>query len=444
MGCFGQTLEVLHSFSFSDGQRPETTLVSDGTSLYGTTRWGGTGNQGELFKLYFDGTAFSVLRDAASGDWSTPNEVALVGTNLFGTTQMGGAGTVYKINTDGMGYTLLRSFTGGDDGANPQGGLAVDGDTLYGLASQGGSNSYGTIFGLNTGGSNFLVLHTFDSVDSSNHNDDGANPLGSLVLESNTLYGVTLRAGSGNGGTVFKVNTDGSGFTVLHSFSAMSGLTNLDGANPQAGLLLNGGVLYGTTSSGGTGGLGTVFKMNTDGGGFAVLHNFVLGYAVQYGGLGPRSGLALNGRTLYGTVPNGGPGMGVLYQLNTDGSGFVVLHNFMGDVDGRLPLGGVVLNNGILYGTAASGGSGGGGIVYALQLPSPPVISSLIPTNASFVLTWSTVVGDYYQVQYTSTAGSTNWTNLGESLIATGDTLSATDQTPADAARFYRVALLMQ
>ena len=71
-------------------------------------------------------------------------------------------------------------------------------------------------------------------------------------------------------GTVFAINTDGGGFTTLYSFNG----THSDGALPQASLILSGNTLYGTTSAGGSSGTGSVFAINTDGAGFTTLHRF--------------------------------------------------------------------------------------------------------------------------------------------------------------------------
>src|SRR5439155_26191044 len=127
-------------------------------------------------------------------------------------------------------------------------------------------------------------------------------------------------------GTVFKVKTDGSGYTVLKHFSpapydySTGTSTNSDGAGPLAGLTLSDGVLYGTTTYGGSSGYGTVFKINTDGTGFTVLRNFA-GY-LSNDASGGRGRLALSGTTLYGTTDNGGRwGLGTVFKVNTDGTG---------------------------------------------------------------------------------------------------------------------------
>ena len=91
--------------------------------------------------------------------------------------------------------------------------------------------------------------------------------------------GRRLHGGTNGNGTVFAVNTDGTGFTNLYSFTALSPVyyNNSDGANPDAGLILSGNTLYGTAHSGGTNGTGTVFAVNTNGTGFTNLHGFTGG-----------------------------------------------------------------------------------------------------------------------------------------------------------------------
>src|SRR5262249_50077117 len=184
-------------------------------------------------------------------------------------------GTVFKLNTDGTGYTVLKSFTGNpDDGANPYGGVALSGSLLYGTTRNGGSSEAGTVFEMNTDGTGYTVLYSFTGF------PDGAGPLAGLTLSSGVLYGTTGFGGTSGYGTVFTLNTDGTGYAVLYSFTGVGN----DGANPYAGLTLSGSVLYGTTEFAG----GTVFKLNTDGTGYAVLHYFYTGepYGVNpYGGV---------------------------------------------------------------------------------------------------------------------------------------------------------------
>ena len=185
-------------------------------------------------------------------------------------------------------FTTLYSFTGtyspdytNSDGANPYAGLLLSGNTLYGTADDGGSSGNGTVFAVNTNGTGFTNLHSFTAMSGASlTNSDGAYPDADLILSGNTLYGTAGSGGSSGNGTVFKVNTDGTGFTNLHSFSAVpdsSPFTNSDGAYPDVGLILSGNTLYGTTHFGGSSGNGTVFAVNTDGTGFTNLHSFTAG-----------------------------------------------------------------------------------------------------------------------------------------------------------------------
>src|SRR5260370_35829361 len=147
------------------------------------------------------------------------------------------------------------------------------------------------------------------------------------MLGNNALYGTTPAGGSWGKGTVFKLNADGTGFTNLHSFTATSATfphTNSDGVLPFANLILSSNILYGTAYQGGTGGFGTVCKVNTDGGAFMTLHNFTL--FPDGGDLLP--GLLLFSNTLFGGASSGGSSdNGSVFKVNTDGSGFTKLHN---------------------------------------------------------------------------------------------------------------------
>src|SRR5262249_36087498 len=145
----------------------------------------------------------------------------------------------------------------------------VDGSgNLYGMTHLGGTGSEGAVFKVRTDGSGFAVLHSFTG-------SDGAGPYGGVVLDaSGYLYGTTGGGGAPNLGTIFKVKPDGTGFSTLYSFSGS------DGALPYATPILDGsGYLYGTTRDGGASSLGNVYKIKTDGSGFATIHHFASGTA---------------------------------------------------------------------------------------------------------------------------------------------------------------------
>jgi len=299
-----------------------------------------------------------------------------------------GLGLILAGRVTAQTFTALYSFTGGSDGDNPEDGLILSGDTLYGTTADGGNSGYGNVFALNTNGTGFTNLYSFTTISRlyPYTNSDGAFPLG-LILAGTTLCGTTDSGGIAGNGTVFAVNTNGTGFTVLHSFTATSASTsyyiqgtNTDGANPFGGLTLSGNTLYGTAKSGGSGGTGTVFAVNTNGTGFTTLYSFTVmdtNTGANSDGAFPNAELILAGSTLYGTASSGGSfytthsfggvGNGTVFAVNTNGTGFTNLHSFNSSTDGGGPNTGLILSGNTLYGTAGEGGIAGHGTVFALN-----------------------------------------------------------------------------
>ncbi len=316
-------------------------------------------------------------------DGQTPNGSVIVsGPTLYGMTQGGGSavndGTVFKINADGTGFGLLHRFQGGPaDGLGPLGTPALAGSALYGMTPQGGTANLGTVFKVNTDGTGFGLLHSF-----TNSPADGQAPLYSApVVAGSTLYGMTAGGGADGHGAVFKVNADGTGFNLLHSFVPATG----DGWQPNGSLILSGSTLYGMTYFGG-GAAGTVFKVNTDGTGYAILHSFT----GQSGGDGanPLADLLLVGSTLYGTTAVGGTAnLGTVFQVNADGTGYRVLHSFLGGpFDGNDPQGDLTLVGSALYGMTAGGGSINRGVIFSLPIAVPEPSSLVLAAGGSLIL----------------------------------------------------------
>jgi uncharacterized repeat protein (TIGR03803 family) len=355
----------------SDGSQPFGSLTLDGSMLYGMTLYGGSANLGTVFKMNKNGTGFVSLRQFAgtgSGDGSYPHGTLTVsGPTIYGMTENGGSadyGTVFKINTDGTGFTLLRQFAGGvNDGGYPYGSLTVSGSTIYGMTRFGGDTDLGTIFKMNDDGTGFTLLREFVGGGA-----DGSWPYGSLLLSGSTLYGMTRFGGDNESGTIFKMNDDGTGFSLLHEFAG--GVNN--GSQPYGSLLLSGSTLYGMTSAGGDTDLGTVFRINTDGSGFSLLHEFASGGA---DGSQPFGSLTLSGSTLYGmTLAGGDYDLGTMFGINTDGSGFSLLHEFAGGVnDGSNPNDSLILDNQTFYGMTRSGGDADFGVIFRMVIPEPSV-----------------------------------------------------------------------
>jgi uncharacterized repeat protein (TIGR03803 family) len=318
----GSGFAVLLRFPTNDILGPEGRLVLSDSMLYGSTwgvhdGWPNYNTHSAIFKLRTDGGGFTVLQQLGTADHAS-GDLMLSDATLYGTTSGDFSslhGTIFKLNTNGSGYTVLRNFPG-SDGIIPEGGVILSGTNLYGTTEGGGDSYNGTVFKLNTDGTGYNVLKNFSASAFSASavdptigvytNSDGASPSGGLKLSGNTLYGTTQNEGSTGNGTVFKVNTDGSGFTVLKHF------TGGDGASPWAGLALSGTVLYGTTHGGGISNSGTLFKLNTDGSEFLVLKHFT-----GSDGAFPWQGLVLSGTMLYGTTESGGTSnQGTLFALS--------------------------------------------------------------------------------------------------------------------------------
>jgi len=257
-----------------------------------------------------NGTTSALFYGSRQGDGSDPlgvaNSYAASEAPFRQATPVGapGYGTVFKISTNG-GLASLYFFSGGNDGANPQAGLVQGSNgNFYGTTYQGGTNNYGTVFKIRTNGG-LTSLYSFTG------GNDGANPQAGLVQGSDgNFYGTTYQGGTNNYGTVLKISTNG-GLTRLYSFTG-----GYVGANPQAGLVQGSdGNFYGTTYQGGTNGIGTVFKISTNGG-LTSLYSFG-----GKDGENPYAGL-LQGSdgNFYGTTYRGGAGYAFLTTMITANS----------------------------------------------------------------------------------------------------------------------------
>jgi uncharacterized repeat protein (TIGR03803 family) len=145
-------------------------------------------------------------------------------------------------------YTKLLDFAGTINGSSPYSSLIYDGSFLYGTISDGGLNSFGTIFKIKTDGSGYVKIIDFNGT-------NGGTPTGSLIYDGSFLYGMTNAGGANNYGTIFKIKPDGTGYVKLLDFN---GATN--GNFPTGSLISDGSFLYGMTYFGGANGTGTVFK----------------------------------------------------------------------------------------------------------------------------------------------------------------------------------------
>lgn len=374
----------LYSFGENpDGALPTALLIDVDGTLYGTTSRGGiydhggsVAQGGTVFSMTTNGTEKVLHSFGGSGDGYYPYAALInVRGRLYGTTEYGGntgchgfgCGTVFSITTSGS-EKILHNF-GYPDGAMPAAGLIdVDG-TLYGTTVQGGIYNGGTVFSITTSGTE-KVLYSFGSLP-----EDGLYPYAGLLNVKGTLYGTTAYGGStgrhGFGyGTVFSITTRGTE-KVLYGF----GSTATDGNTPLGALVDVGGILYGTTFTGGgynvsRGGYGTVFSVTTSGK-EKVLYSF--GYGPDDGQY-PYAGLLNVKGTLYGTNNLGGAHglFGTVFSVTTSGIQ-TVLHSFGTGERGGLcdhgcrPRAGLIEVAGKLYSTTWGGGERADGTVFVLR-----------------------------------------------------------------------------
>jgi uncharacterized repeat protein (TIGR03803 family) len=249
------------------------------------------------------------------------------------------AATFGSTRATAQTFTTLYSFTDGADGAEPSASLVLSGNTLYGTAEYGGAHGSGTVFAVSTDGTGFTTLHSFSQVYQgqlgAETNSDGANPVAGLVpAANNILYGTTEWAGTNGFGTVFAINTTGTGFATLLNFP----LNELDGAEPLAGLVFSGDMLYGTAQYGGENTAATarcspLTLTARD------LPRFTLSATATERCHSP-TWFCLATRST-GRQNRAGMG-GRVFVVNTDGTGFTTLHSFGGN-DGGAPAAGLVL-----------------------------------------------------------------------------------------------------
>ncbi len=301
------TLTTLYSFTGgANGSAPFGNLVQAANgNFYGTTALSGANNAGTVFTITPAGaltTLYSFCARSGCADGQYPYAGLVQGTdgNFYGTTYAGGtagtngpSGTLFKITPTGQ-LTTLHSFCangpggGCPDGYYPHAGLvqALDGN-FYGTTTGGGAHDLGIIFKITSAGT-LTTLYSFTGA------ADGFGPSAALVQATDgNFYGTAGGGGTGGRGTVFGVTSTGV-LVALHSFCTQPNCQ--DGGGPAAAVVqATDGSFYGTTSSLGAGGGGTVYKMNVG------LNPFVVTQ--------PASGLVGTPITILGTHLTGATGV---------------------------------------------------------------------------------------------------------------------------------------
>jgi uncharacterized repeat protein (TIGR03803 family) len=300
-------VKYLHDFDFSDGSAPSAALIAANNTLWGVTPYGGTNSTGTLFSL---DPATGVLTTVHAFDYTTEGKwpAALIdfnglfiGTLTQGDIGQGKEGTIFSFDPSTGVEKTLYAFTNSEAGGGmPYGPIIIAGGTLYGTCLSGGEgdDGAGDIFALDLASGSFKILYQFPSV------ANGSTILnGGLVALKGALYGTTSVGGQYNSGTVFKLEIKTGNLTTLHNFN----FGGSDGYDPQTGLTVYNGLLYGTTSLGGlyngnTAG-GIIFSIDPSSGAETIVYTVP---EPSSAGKDPSAPLAVYKGSLFGTYYAGG------------------------------------------------------------------------------------------------------------------------------------------
>lgn len=335
-----------------------------------------------------------------------------------------GAGFTFQATA--QSFSTVYSFTGGSDGGNPLDGPVFSSGYLYGTGSSGGSSGFGVVYKISSTTGQQSVVYSFAG------GVDGANPQSGLLFKSGVLYGTTFAGGPAGAGTVFGVTPTGKE-TVLYTFTG-----GTDGGSPEATLISGpAGNLYGTTFSGGASGKGTVFELvhpSVKGGAWTekVLYSFGAGTD----GANPVAGVTFDkAGNLYGTTSLGGIyNYGTVFELSPSASGWQenLLYQFQLMNDGGIPYAGVTfMDANTLVGTAADGGQGGpigGGTVFELTRSSSGWTFNLIYSLAGWGIsgTYRTVLLHEGKLYATTHCDGANNAGSVYELTLSGNTFTYT------------------
>jgi uncharacterized protein (TIGR03437 family) len=386
-----QTLTTLASFNGTNTSFPNALIEGNDGNFYGTTDSGGANHGGTFFKITPAGVLTAMYSfGAASNIEPIGGLIQATDGNFYGLTpgNVGTArnGTIFKITPAGA-LTTVHTFT--DTEGAPAAGLvqATDGNfygtTINGLGTtaKGFTTFAGWIFKLTLAGT-LTPLYIFGQTSQA----DGGSPQGGLIqARDGNLYGTTSQGGTGTCadsiqlvvgcGTVFRATLGGTETTLYSFLSSSNG-----GISPIAGpIQATDGNFYGTTSTGGANGYGTIFKITSDGM-LTTLYSF--GYGCNPGRL-----IQASDGNLYGISPYfcGSHQAGMIFSITLGGT-LTTVYNFCSQAacaDGRTPSALIQGTDGNFYGTT-SGGSNSHGTVFKLVLTSVPAVTAVV-NGASFV-----------------------------------------------------------
>ncbi len=391
-------------YTFDDQYWVEGPFVKDGGFIYGKATQRDDSDADVIFKIKFDGTGFSVLETLTNETGYLPVDIVmtseknLVVPNLKGND--GFYGSIVKLKTDGSEFSVIKKFYIENDGSYPGTNLTKKSNNeLLGAAGLGGPKNLGVIFSINSNGDYHAVYEFTDK-------EDGYAPFDAPVLgPDGNYYGVTIQGGVNDQGVIYKLDLTGTvTFTKLFDFDGDNG------AYPYSGLTVVDGRLYGITGSGGVNDEGVLFAIDPDGSDFEKIMEFdddnggaglfsKLVYADdgflygtgesalykirpngddflklydddEYTALFSDPFIDENGDVILVTTRGGTTNRGGILKVESDGSGFTVLHDFDVELEGpnTITNGQLVADpDGLLWGIEPNGGEGGTGIAFRMK-----------------------------------------------------------------------------
>ena len=351
-----QTYTVLHDFTGGlDGSSPHQLIQGSDGNFYGTARFGGANDLGNVFEMDPSGVLTVLYSFTGEADGCAPQGPVFRDSNgdLYGTTNQCAdpkcrCGAFFKLDTNKI-LTVLHTFTRGSDGNGADGEfpsnniVSVNGE-LYGTTEEGGSNRSGVLYKITKAG-HYTVLQNFVGRGTGSQEDLTRDPSGNIYGEAS--------------GSIFELDTAGK-FSTIYSFT---GGVN-DGGGPVGRLILDAaGTITGAAAyTPAPNPCGLIFRLESNGT-VKALHHF--GGAGGVSGCGPETGLVDMGGTIYGTTADGGDltcangnvNCGVLFQISKTGV-YSVVHTFTGLDGGQIQDELTKGNDGSVYGVSKVGGTG--------------------------------------------------------------------------------------
>jgi uncharacterized repeat protein (TIGR03803 family) len=332
---------ALHNFNIHTDGRPHdaSSLAVWGTTIFGTCYDTGFNGEGTIWSWDTNTHSFSKLHDfkrsSGDGGYGPLGGITVVDSTIFGTTLYGGTydeGTVWSFDTNEKTFAKLHDFKATSDGRAANVDIAVVGSNIFGTAGSGGKYDRGTIWSFDTNEKTFTKLHDFGQI------GDGVLPKGSVAVVGTNIYGTAEWGGSNGGGTIWSFDTATSTYTNLYHFQEGTATA------ASRGVTVSGTTLFGISPSGDDD-RGTLWSYDLGNNTFAVLHEFTGGSD----GARPWSNSAVSGTTFIGTAEWGGANDdGTIWSFDTHTKVFTKLFDFT-EATGKRPIS-IVLSGNTLYG----------------------------------------------------------------------------------------------